>query len=304
MSNDYKLALLNTGLFKKTGTANEYKCNCPFCGDTHFKMYMHIDLDTDEPVMYNCFKCPAAGRQVNDELLTLMGIDVNSIRIPRNVRTMKKLNTDVGVSTIIHDPTCCDNDDTAVVCRWIGRAYNVDTLQSFQYIGNPRKFVDEYLGVGDGCDGYDVLDGKVWFKLVDGGMIGYDVTGDGYRIYRCRRLKVNVPHIYQMKTLIDVSQSVNVVICNGIKNLISLYNRIDDERMGNRFYCCAVAGTYTDQCINHMINKGIFGKSINIHIYLDENKGEKIWINKNMKMLFGKTCIYDINDLHRIRKEK
>lgn len=298
MGNDYKIALLNTGKLKKTGTAHEYSCNCPFCGDTHRKMYMHIDLDTDDPVMYNCFKCPAQGRQVTEELLTLMGVDLSLIKIPRNAKSLKKLNTDFGISTVMHDPTCNDDDDTSIACQWIGRIYNVDTLQSFQYIGNPRKFVDEYLGVGDGCDGYDVLNGKVWFKLTDGGMIGYDVNGDGYRIYRCRRLRVNVPHIYQMKTLCDLTQTVNVVICNGIKSLISLYDRIhDDDKMLNKFYCCSIENTNVGMCLHHMIAKGVFGKSIYIHLYV--KPGENVWINDNMKMLFGKIFVYDYDSLHR-----
>ena len=215
LSNDYKLALLNSGLLKKTGTKYEYRCNCPFCGETHGKMYLRIDLDSDDPVCFNCFKCPAAGKQVTDELLELLGIDLNTIRIPRNTKTLKKLNTDFGVSTVIHEPTCCENDNIDAVCNMLGKRYSIDELRSFQYVGNPGTFVNEYLGTGDDCDGYDVLKNRVWFKMVDGGIIGYNINGNGYRIYRCRRIRINTPKVYQMKTLIDLMEPVNVIICNG-----------------------------------------------------------------------------------------
>ena len=305
MSNDYKLALLNTGLLHKTGTKYEYSCRCPFCGETskYGKMYLRIDLDTDDPVPFNCFKCPAAGKQVTDELLELLGVNLNEIRVPRNMKTLKRLNTDYGVSTVVHDPTCCDGDDFSLVHSVLGSSYGLNELQSFQYVGNPGKFVNEYLGTGDDCDGYDVLRNRIWFKMVDGGIIGYDSDMSGkYRVYRCRRLRVGTPKVYQMKTLIDLMDPVNVVICRDILKLIGLYKRIGDDRMENRFYVCSIGETGMLSCVYHMINKGIFGKTINLHFYLGD--GEDVYIPKNVKLLFGKIDVNDYESFRRIRKEK
>lgn len=286
------MKLLQTGLFRRTGTKNEYRTNCPFCGDRKLHMYVYIDLDSDESVRYHCFKCPARGYLNNGLLLEKLGLD--NIQIPKGIKTFKRLSVDNKVSDRIDIVTVDDGDDISVVQSYIqsrvGVIPNINDLISFQYIGNPNMYVKDYLG-----DQYSyMLKDRVWFKLTNGSIIGrWDLNDDdciGYRWVRYKTNRIKDSGMYQMKTPVDIQSEINVIIAEGIMDVIGLYFNYNE--LVNRMFIASCGKDYS-RGMYHMINKGIFGDSVNIHIFKDPNVPcDKIIIPKHLRALFNKVYIY------------
>ena len=289
---DYKFALVNSGYLKKTGTKNEYRANCPYCGESNGKFYMMIDLDSDASVRYHCFKCPARGNQVTEDLLRRFGI--YDVIIPRGAKIMKSLLLDSGMRVSENIPVMIINeseDDINGICKElkskisIDQIININDLISFQYIGNPYMFAKDYLGEWK----IDMLKGRdYWFKLSNGNMVCYE--NDSWLEYISKRVKSY--GIYQMKTLIDLTQTVNVLIGGDIYDMIGLYFNYENELITNRMYIGCMDKPYS-YGLWHMIGKGIFGKSIHIHIFIKDNENiNDIFIRNDLCKLFGKISIY------------
>ena len=288
MDNEYKVRLINSRLFKKTySSSHEYRGRCPFCGHTGNKFYIRIDLDSDDPVMYNCFHCPAQG-YLNYKLLERLGLE-DQITLPKEIKRMKKLPVDTVVDSV-QFVSVTDNDNIDNVCNYInklvGHNPSIQDLLSFQYIGNPSLYCSEYIGM----DNIDALrDDRIWFKMVNANMIGLSITNNDYRKYISARVREG--SLYQMKTMIDMYQDLNIIIADNITDVIGLYYNFDD--IENCMYI-ATCGKQYQRAMRHVLNKGIFGKGVNIHIFKNRNiKYEKIFIDNTMRKLFGKVSIYE-----------
>ena len=287
MDNTYKMQLISSGLFKKTySSKHEYRGRCPFCGHTGNKFYIRIDLDSDDPVMYNCFHCPAQG-YLNYNLLERLGLE-NTITLPKDVKRMKKLPTDTGGETIKFE-SITDTDNTSIVSDYIKNHFGViptrDDLKIFQYIGNPSMYCSEYLGMDDINS---LRDTKIWFKNVNGNITGIDNSGNLKRYHSTRARDGS---LYQMKTMIDTYFDINVIITDNITDCIGLYYHY--KELENCMYV-ACGGRQYQTGIYHIFNKGIFGKGVNLHIMKNKNvKSDKIFIDNDLRKLFNKVSIYE-----------
>ena len=286
--NTYKMKLIESGLFKKTySSKHEYRGRCPFCGHSANKFYIRIDLDSDDPVMYNCFHCPAHG-YLNYELLERLGLE-DSITLPKEVKRMKKIPVDT-IADAIPFESLTKEDDVSKVSQYIqshiGCIPTYQDLLSFQYIGNPSQYCSEYLGMDD----IDALrDNRVWFKSTNGNITGCDLKDNSWRKYHSTRTRDAA--LYQMKTMVDLMNDINVVIADGIMDVIGLYYNYDE--LDNCMYV-ATCGKQYQRGILHMLKKGIFGKGVNIHIFKNKFINvDKIFIDNDMRKLFNRVFIYE-----------
>jgi hypothetical protein len=308
MDNTYKMKLIESGLFTKTYSSNsEYRGRCPFCGHKGNKFYIKIDLTSDDPVKYNCFHCPASG-YLNHKLLERLGLD-NIITLPKGIKEMKRLSVDTVVDCISID-TVNENDFKYIdyAKEYIMKSYGVepsiDDLKRFQFIGNPSVYCSDYLG-NDDID--SLRDKRLWFKMTNGNIMGKNINTGDWRKYHSSRVHDGI--IHQMKTMIDTYEDINVIIANDIFDSIGLY--YSNINIDNCMYI-SVCGKQYIRGIRHMLNKGIFGKSVHIHMMVDETTMNKTFIDKNTRSLFGKCFIYENSNgngyvssninLHRIEK--
>lgn len=294
-NNDYKQALISSGILKKVPSRpHEYRANCPYCGDSHYHLYLHIDLTTEEPVVYMCKRCPNVHGVLNDKLLTDLGLD---IKIPKNVKGMKRLKVDTGVSETINLVTVDHMDDIRGVCDYIeyrvGHRPTLEELQMFQYVGNPFRYVKDYLGDKN----IEMLKNRHWFKLTNGNISGRirDDKLSTYRWLMYRSTRIIKSGVYQMKTPIDVLKDINVCIFEGVMDGIGLYYNY--KELDNCTYVGVCSKQYA-KGMKYMINKGIFGDSVNIHIFKDPNVPTKdIYIDSDMRKLFKNVFIYGNGDM-------
>ena len=285
---EFKEALLNTGLFKKTpSNPDQYRCKtCPFCGDMKWHMYVLIKVSDDTPVMYHCFKCNESG-VMNKQWLEYF--DLN-IQIPR--QTYKKKLDVSTVSTIVNQLSCNDTDDVRMVSQYIfdrvGHAPTLEQLQMFQYVGNPFQYVKEYLEPEIQSDYY--LKQRCWFKLTNG-----NICGRAYNKHeKMRWLRYQTKNcvgrgLYTIKEPIDLYKPINVCIAEGVMDVIGLYYHYP---VSNAFHV-AVLGKDYHIGIQHMLNMGVFGDSVNIKIFKDSDVDtNKIKVDQHVRQLFKKVEVY------------
>jgi len=287
---EFKEALLSTGLFKRIPSdASQFRCKtCPFCGDVKWHMYVKIKLSDDTPVLYHCFKCNESG-VINKEFLDYFDLG-DTIKIPKQT-TRKKLDV-AAVSTIVNSISCTEQDDVRLVTEYIhdrvGHYPTLEELQMFQYVGNPFQYVKEYLEPEIESDYY--LKKRCWFKLTNGNINGraYD-SSEEMRWFRYHTKNCVGRGLYTMKTPIDLYRPINVCIAEGIMDVIGLFY---NNPIPNAFHI-AILGKDYHAGIQHMLNMGIFGESVNIRIYKDADVGiHKIHVNPNLRKLFKKVEVY------------
>ena len=251
---EFKEALLSTGLFKNvTGSSWRRLRECPFCGDSKWHMYVKIDLTTDDVVGYNCFKCNAHG-YVNDKFLKSLNID---LEIPKVVGGTKRISGDGGVSTKVPTVNVNEYDNIDGICRYInervGHVPTLGELQAFQYVGNPKKYAMEYLGMDD----INNIRNRFWFQMTNGNIIGrYGNDNTEMRWLKYHTNKCKSTGLYKIAVPIDLGLDINVMISEGVMDSIGLYYNY--HGCTNNIYISVMGKDYV-KGIKYILNKGIFG---------------------------------------------
>ena len=293
---EFKQFLIGTGAFRRiNGNQKQYTCSCPSCGDNRKHMGVKLDLSSDDPVFFNCFKCGYHGI-INKKFLESLNIDVS--RIPKmsfsSMSLSRRIDTDNKVKTNLKEFTCDENTNISNVCRYIesrvGTSPTLKDLQSFLYMDDPASYANDFL-VNNKIDPkwFDV-EHRSWFRMTNGNILGrwHDDKHD-HRWFKLKADKLKHNGIYVAKFPFDVSKTINVYIAEGIMDVIGLYyNYIS----GNNIYIAVLGNNYISG-INYLLNAGIFGLSVNIKIFKDPNIDVKnIYINPVVRNLFGKIDIY------------
>ena len=290
----FKEDLLKTGLFKSRPRAGEYTLKeCPYCGDMKNHVYVKIDLGNDSPVVFNCFKCPAGGILTQD-FLNRMNID--NIRVPK-YNGSKQIKVDSTVSTKIPDINVNVNDNIEGVCKYIQSRVGVyptlTELQMFGYVGDPYKYAETYLGK----DNIWVINNeRYWFRMTNGNIIGrYYNDETDHRWLKYRTDKVRTAGLYNIRVPFDLYDEINVIIAEGVMDVVGLYYNYKEFK--NCIYVGVMGKDYI-KGVKYVLNKGIFGTSVNIRIFKDPNVDVKdIYIDNNLRKLFNKVEVYgNMND--------
>jgi len=285
----FKEELLSTGLFRRIpSNPNQYRCKtCPFCGDTRGKMYVLINLNDDTPVFYHCFICNESG-VMNKAFLDYF--DLGDIPLPKQTYR-KKLDVST-VSTIVNQVSCQEQDPLDQISEYIhsriGVSPSLDQLQTFQYVGNPYQYVKDYLEP-DAKSDYPIKH-RAWFKLTNGNIIGRTYNdSDKMRWLRYHTKNCQGKGLYTMKEPIDLYKPINIVIAEGVMDVIGLYYH---NPIPNSFHI-AVLGKEYESGIKHILNMGVFGESVHIKIFKDSDVDlNRIHVHPNMIKLFKSIEIY------------
>lgn len=284
---EFKIRLLDTGIFRKVSTEGQYRCqSCPFCGDNNKHMYVKILMDNETPVMYYCQRCNAHG-WMNERFLSYYSIDNLQIPKSRGYKRIHPNNQSKG-PIILFD----ENQDqnmleigSEYIQKRVGVRPSTDDLKAFQLLGNPEAYVREYLG-----DDIRRLRGRVWFRLSNGNIIGRLTdrdTGERWLKYNSTREKSDT-NIYIIKRGIDPYQTINICICEGVMDAIGLYYHGD---IPNAVYIACLGRGYTSP-MRYVIGAGIFGDSVNIRFYLDNDVRENPHVSENYALLFKSIGFY------------
>ena len=280
---DFKETLINSGHFRNIRGTSRYTCQCPYCDDDHRHMYVLIDLYSDIPVLYKCFKCNSQGR-MNKEFLAYFGLDTLKIPKSSGKRRIERsgVATDFAVSVT-------ENDDVCGVSNYINERVGVfptlQELQEFRYVGDPVGYVHSYLNE----DSINTLQNRFWFQMTNGNLIGRwfnDNTRRRWLKYKTNNLK-NQAGLHIIKNQIDLYKTLNVCISEGVMDSIGLYYHGDID---NGVYISCMGSDYESGLL-YLVSIGIFGKGVNIKIFID-NDVNHANISPVVKKLFGRFAVY------------
>lgn len=279
----FKEDLLNTGIFKKVRNEQYRVKDCPFCGDTKWHCYVKISQMDDTPVVYNCFKCNRFG-MLREDFLEYYGIQ---LKIP-----FVKSKHSVSQSRILNVETVDARDrgfGNAVdyIASRVGVRPTIDEMKAFQYISNPIKYTGDYLTFNRVVN----LNNRYWFKLTNGNIIGRWVDDNtDMRWLKLASVNIKSRGIYNIKLPFDLYQPIHVYIAEGIMDVIGLYYHYKQNQ--NVIYISTLGKSY-EYGLDYLIDRGIFGKSVNVHIFKDNDvKTDSIYVSSIKAQLFNKIELY------------
>lgn len=302
---------LTPGEYRRVSNTQYRIRECPKCGDMKFHLYLKIDVNTDEPILYNCFKCNSGG--VVDQLF-LEKIGITNLAMPNYVHS-KRLNISSSVSNKIPDILVDENNDTSIVTKYInervGHVPTIMELQYFHYIGNPVKYANDFLG----NENISTINNRVWFQMTNGNIIGRTVNDNtNMRWLKYKTTKTRGVGLYKIGIPIDLYQPIHVIIAEGVMDVIGLFYNYKETF--NNIYIGTMGKDYV-KGIKYILDKGIFGDSVYIKIFKDPDVPvNKIWIDNNLRSLFKRVDIYencmgydygvkpDLLDIHKIVNRK
>jgi hypothetical protein len=284
MSN-HKTLLLESGVFKPKG-GTLFLCQmCPHCGDNRSHVYAWINETNDEPARYYCHKCNES-HAVGNVFLEHYGL--THIKIPRfrnrriiNPNQVKEIKLDIDIS----DTT------TIAACDYIqsrvGSYPTIEDLEKFRFIQNPVYYIREFLD-----NKVKLSPDRHWFQLNHGGMIGRYKNDDvEIRWLNLKPKTIQGKGIYQMKGGVDTIKPINVIIAEGVMDVIGLYYNYERD---NNMYLAVLGSNYVTG-LQHLLNIGIFGNHVNVRIFKDQGvtvKEIESKIDLCLIELFGKIEIF------------
>ena len=280
---EFKRALLETGLFDKRNAHGQYRCKtCPYCGDTGYHMYVKIDLTDDAcPVLVNCKKCNY-GHRIDRKFLEFYGLD--RLDLPRLSASRRIRHEDDRTSTDLIDPEK-DAEMIRLASEYIeyrvGVKPTLEDLKNLQVVGDP--FYHARVNLGGETYG---LRGRVWFCLNTGGMAGRQMIKDGGN-WKIRNPEHKPAAIYVIGGQVDTYQTITVAICEGVMDAIGLYYH---SGLSNAIFIACLGRNYMAG-VQYAIRRGVFGYSVNVKIFKD-NDVSFVSIPRKKRKLFKSINVY------------
>lgn len=276
--------------FQKT-SAIQYRIRCPICGDSQKNLrdahcYIKCSYDPAEPILYICFKCNARG-MVGRQFLEKLGCNgdiLNSVGSQRfnRITALKKAN----INIITGDPVMESNQARYVRKRlgkvpdwaWPGMKIVWDLGAVYPYITD-RKVRNTMPNNRDSISFLSDDKSTLLTRFFD------DVGG------RWRKIKLfpsDGKSMYTIGTQFDLFKTTlydqegwsDLCIAEGVMDIISVY--INEEMSKNSAYIAVLGSDYVAG-VEHAIVKGIFGSSIRLHVYIDDDVDEKELRKKLLK---------------------
>ena len=301
------LEMFTPGEYKRVSNTQYRLRECPKCGDRKFHLYLKIDVNTDEPILYNCFKCNSGGI-VNESFLNKLGF--TNVNMPE-YNYSKRLNINSSVSNKIPSILVDENNNVNIVSQYIndrvGHYPTLPELQYFHYVGNPIQYANDFLG----NENISSIKNRIWFQMTNGNIIGRTTNeDDNMRWLKYKTNRAKGVGLYKIGIPVDLYQPIHVLIAEGVMDVIGLFYNYNETH--NNIYIGTMGKDYT-KGIKYILDKGIFGDSVYIKIFKDPDVPvHKIWIDDAYNSLFKKIDIYenyknldygvkpDMLDIHKI----
>lgn len=282
---NFKMKLLNYGVFRRVSQNQYVSKTCPICGDIKSHFYLKIDVRDDGPILCHCFKCNFGGF-LNSDMLNKMGIE--NIEVP-HFRTRKRIQNTRTVSfkTVDDDDRKAILDVSGYINSRVNHYPTLEELKAFRFISDARMYCMEY---GLHFEKPAIFHGRYWFGLTNGNLVGRSKNyNDDRRWLKQFATNIDSMNIYNVRFPFDLTSDITVMISEGVMDSIGLYYLYKHE---NCIFISVLGKDY--QCgLQYLINRGIYGDSVTVRIYKDSDVDTKsIEIDNNLKALFHKVEVW------------
>ena len=271
----------------------QHTIKCPYCNDDspshgHFSIKIDIDND-DEPMLYNCLKCPANG-MVTKQTLDDIGIYIDSsmsnqiTRVNRRYAKRNKL-----VDMMIEDfniPPVINEQLTNIKLDYINNRLNTEIsfndLEKFKIVPQLSEFM-----VFNEIENIKGLSPAL-IRFIDYNYVGFlslnrnnlvfrkindNVNGNRYLKVKIHEKNLDPNSFYTISSPLDIMYNgdIHIHTAEGTFDIISIYNNIYNGNPGpnNLFY--AVCGFSYITILKNIIRMGITTDII-WHLYADNDK--------------------------------
>ena len=300
---------------KPSTNMKNWTVRCPYCGDSKTANHGHfsilIDLDSDRPMLYRCFRCNESG------ILTDMTLEDLQLFAPANIRNgISQYNKKSHNSTYITDkpknykiPEVRYNQFTQRKLDYINNRLgtDIDAMKATQYkiILNFIDFL-VYNNIPFGNEGNSILkagtvreleQNYVGFLSSNNNKITFrDITENGFfgRYYKVTLDIMNTsPNtFYALDSSYDLlyTNDMHIRVAEGTFDIIGIYENLDIDKSQNSLFL-ASCGFGFSRILKFLIYKGCTS-DIHFHLYADADKSDaeirnlfrnqfyKIWIDK------------------------
>ena len=294
MNQDVKFKVIELlkgrGAYSHSVNGKQHYTRCPYCGDSknlsHAHMSIMIDVESDSPMLFRCFKCDMKG-MVTEETLNDLDLyidnDMKSSLKSFNKKAMKLskiVNTDMEKFSV---PVYTNNYQNSSKLNYINERLgtNIDFTEA--------KDLKLVLNVFDFMKFNEIteIEGMRYsmLKLLHNDYIGFlscnnncivfrDITGKNkYRYFKVtlNTKNVNQDNFYALPNKINLlyTNDINIHISEGTFDIISIYKNLINTKENNFFY--ANCGFGSTSIIKYLLHHGI-NTGLNIHIYSDNDK--------------------------------
>lgn len=308
MTNDTKQMIINeierkVDVFHKVSPI-QYRIRCPICGDSQkdFKdshCYIKCSFDPTEPLLYICFKCNAHGA-VGKSFLKKLHMSNDVINLVGNQRynrigSYKRASVDIITGTPV-----LDSPQTEYIYERLGIHFTADDLDRFKIIwdmSNVYPYITEKRIRNTMPNNRD----SISFLSDDKSTMLTRFFND--EMGRWRKIKLfqnDSKSFYTIKTVFDlfkVSEDgmpfiSNVYIAEGIMDILSIYNYVGGSQSINNAFIATLGSDYIAG-VDYAIAKGIMGKTVDLHVFIDNDIDEDSlrWNLSRYKWLFREITI-------------
>lgn len=308
MTNDEKQKIINeierkVDVFYKASPI-QYRIRCPICGDSQkdFKdahCYIKCGFDPSEPLLFICFKCNAHGA-VGKSFLRKLDLSQDVINMIGNQRynkigSFKK--ADVGIIT---GTPVMDSVQARYIEKRLGIRFDAEDLDRFKIIWNMSSvypFITDKRTRNSMPNNRD----SISFLSDDKSSIFTRFFDD--EIGRWRKIKLfqnDSRSLYTIKTSFDLFKVEengvpfisHIYIAEGIMDIISIYSCVNGSEGMNNAFIASLGSDYIS-AVDYAIAKGIVGRTVDLHIFIDNDIDEKelVWRLRRYKWLFREITI-------------
>ena len=281
-------------VYYPNSTYIQHVVRCPYCGDSMNQSHGHfsikINLETDEPMVFRCFKCDISGILTNS-VLEELGLAISN-DLYKDFKTynknMKKKLIKYNIITKapqydipLYDSNTINNAKKInYLNKRIGEELSFDDWRDTKAIFNLYDFVkmNEIKSIpGVSINKLQLLNNDyVGFLSSNNNCITfrniYDNHNRRYEKIKLNPNLVNPNSFYNIPTSFDIlyTNKIDVHISEGIMDIQSIYNNLYNRNNVNNFYFAACGFGYVS-IIKYILNIGL-NTGITLHIYSDNDK--------------------------------
>ena len=279
--------------YNRSSNGLQHTVKCPYCNDDspshgHFSIKIDIDND-DEPMLYNCLKCPASGL-VTKQTLDDLGIFVDSSMASNITRVNKRYaKKNKLVDMLIEDfniPPVINNQLTDIKLDYINNRLGINLtysdLDRFRIVPQLSEFmvfneITHIKGVTPQLVRFIDFN-YVGFLSLNRNNIVFRKINDAVNGMRYIKVKIHDKNLdpnsyYTIPSPFDLmyTSDMNVHIAEGTFDILSIYQNVLGGNPGSNNLFYAVCGFSYSTVVKNIIRIGITTDII-LHIYADNDK--------------------------------
>ncbi|MCM1439560.1 MAG: hypothetical protein NC131_10230 [Roseburia sp.] len=300
MNYEDKIKILNeienkADMFRKLSPI-QYRIRCPICGDSQKNIrdahcYIKCSYDPSEPLQYNCFLCNSKGR-IGKYFLEKLGIKNELVSKVESERYNKLLIFKEGKEFDEAKPIM-DSVQIKYIENRLGKGLTENDYEKFRIVWD-MNIVSQICSSNKVRNKLPANWNTISFLSDDRSLLISRTFIAGKNQWIKNRLfpMPNRP-FYTIKTTLQLFTEDRIVvnIAEGIFDILSVYKNFNDCE--NSVFIATLGSDYIGG-VEYAIAKGFVCSNVELRIYMDQDKDEKILKKqlKDYKWIFGSIIIY------------